>query len=69
MHNPRMAQTSTPLAALKQSVDAFGTQKAAARHYRISQAYMNDLVHGRRDIPAWLLKRLGFKSVTVPVSA
>ena len=39
------------------------TQREAARWLRISPAYLNDLLHGRRDIPDGLALKLGVERV------
>lgn len=53
------------LTALIEWATNYPTQKLAAKALNISPVYMSDLLNGRRDVPDWLLDRLGLKRVVV----
>lgn len=48
---------------LRDECDKNGSQKATAKKCKISQAYLNDMLHGRRAISTSVLRHLGFKKV------
>jgi len=51
--------------ALDQLIARLGSQKAAAKHLGVSQAYVNDLAKRRRPMSAKILGKLGYKRVVV----
>ena len=55
----------TPLDTLHKLVLEHGTQRAAAKHLGISQAYFCDMLNGRRDVSGRMLSKLGFRRVVV----
>ncbi len=52
-----------PITVLQKLVDRLGSQKAAAAQLGISQPYLSDLLHGRRDVSDQMLVRLGLRRV------
>ena len=40
---------------------ALGGQKAWAKRHRLSTAYVNDLVHGRKEITSRVARMLGYE--------
>ncbi len=58
-------KSSDPIKALWQVVVVAGTQRAAAEQLHISQAYLSDLLQGRRKFSAAMLAKLGLESVVV----
>ncbi len=57
------------LAALRQAVTVAGSQRAAAAGMGVSQAYLADVIHGRRAAGGRVLDALGFERVTLIVPA
>lgn len=55
------------MAALRDAVAAAGSQRAAAAKMGVSQAYLADVIHGRRAIGTRVLAALGFQRVTLIV--
>jgi plasmid maintenance system antidote protein VapI len=41
------------------------SQKAVAEQLGVSTAYVNDILHGRREISLYVGRKLGFEKVTV----
>jgi len=60
-----MVKTVNPTEALRRFVDQHGTQTAAAQSLGISGAYLNDMLHGHRNISPRILAKLGLKTVVV----
>lgn len=56
---------TNPRHILRQLVEQYGTQKAAAMSLGISQPYLSDLMKGRRTFSDKILKKLGLRSVVV----
>lgn len=58
------------MSALRDAVAAAGSQRAAADRMGVSQAYLADVLHGRRAIGGRVLDALGLERVTliVPVA-
>ncbi len=56
------------LVALRQFVAERGTQTKAAAALKISQAYLNDLLKGRRTFSVKVLGKLGLRRATVKVA-
>ena len=50
---------------ISELVDSLGTKKAAAEKLGISQAYLGDILMGRRGVGEQLAGRLGWKRVPV----
>jgi DNA-binding transcriptional regulator YdaS (Cro superfamily) len=46
-------------------VRTYGTQKKAAHALGVSQQYLTDVLHGRREIGATLLSALGYRKVVL----
>lgn len=46
---------------LRGAVRVIGTQRAAAHRWRVSEAYLCDVLHGRRQPGPKLLKALGLR--------
>jgi plasmid maintenance system antidote protein VapI len=44
-------------------VSKWGSQRAVADHLDISAAYLNDILHERRDVSDVIAKRLGYTRV------
>lgn len=53
---------------MRRMVKEAGTQKDAAAILRISPAYFNDAIRGKREISAELAERMGFEKVVVFVN-
>lgn len=51
------------LEIIRGMVDEFGSQKAVAEHLDISQAYMGDILAGKRDISDQVARRFGYRRV------
>lgn len=47
---------------IKQIIEEQGTQKRAAEFLGVSQQYLTDLLHGRRDPGEKILSKLGLQS-------
>lgn len=45
---------------LRKAVKFFGSQKACARKFGISQAFMSDMLKGRREVSDRVAHKLGF---------
>jgi plasmid maintenance system antidote protein VapI len=54
-----------PLERLEAFVAEHATQRAAAKALRISAPYLTDLLKGRREFSAPILKRLGLRWIVV----
>lgn len=50
-------------ALLREYVAEVGTQVDAAKQLKITPAYLNDLLHGKRNISEAMAKKLGFTLV------
>ena len=48
---------------LRAEVKQFPTQRAAAQKLRITQSYLNDILHGRRRIGPKVLRALGLVKI------
>lgn len=57
------------LSYISKQVHAHGSQRAYAKHLGVSQAYLSDVINGRRDVSAELALLLGFERVTTYVKA
>lgn len=53
------------LAALREAVSAAGSQRTYASQIGVSQAYLGDVLHGRRAAGERVLSALGLKRITV----
>lgn len=53
------------LAALREAVDAAGSQRTYAASIGVSQAYLGDVLHGRRHPGERVLSALGLRRITV----
>jgi plasmid maintenance system antidote protein VapI len=51
------------LAIVQEMAKKWDTQKALADHLKISNAYLNDILHGRRDISTAIARRLGYTKI------
>ena len=60
-----MAQTIDPLAELKKLVTQCGSQRGAANFIGVSDAYLSDMLKGRRGIGPKVLEKLGLSKVIV----
>lgn len=60
-----MAQTTNPHDVLEAFVSKHPTQRDAADALEISQAYINDLLHNRRDFSDAMLRKLGLRRIIV----
>ena len=58
-----------PIRLLWQRVNRAGNQRAAATALGISQAYLSDLLHARRDCSARILAKLGLETIIVKKGA
>ena len=54
-----------PLIELKELVATFSTQREAAKKLGISEAYMTDLLKGRRGFSNAMLAKLKLKTIVV----
>lgn len=52
---------------LRRSVEAAGGQSACAKIFGVSAQYINDCLHGRRDIGKSIATPLGYEPLTVYV--
>lgn len=50
-------------ALIRETVERYGSQKAAAKAIGVSQAYMCDVMSGRREPAEKLLTALGYRRV------
>lgn len=57
-----------PLDALRTYCDRCGTQRKAAVSLGISQAYLSDLLLGRREFSPAMLEKLGLRKIVVKAS-
>lgn len=48
---------------LRQWAERLGSQRALAKHLGVSEPYLSDVIHGRRDPGPKLLKALGLDRV------
>jgi transcriptional regulator with XRE-family HTH domain len=53
------------IAEIKLSVSRCGTQEKAAQELGISQTYLSDLLHGRRNPSDAILRKLGLRRIVV----
>jgi plasmid maintenance system antidote protein VapI len=51
------------LEIIKQMVSKWGTQRAVADHLEISNAYMSDIIAGKRLVSDEVAKRLGYTRI------
>ncbi len=68
VHNDDM-RVVNELEALQHYCGTFTTQREAAKALGISQAYLSDLVNGRRDITEGIASKLGIKRISVKEKA
>ncbi len=64
-----MSDRVTLLAFIKKQITKHGSQAAYAKHLGISQQYLNDVLHGRRDISSELAQALGYERLTIYVKS
>ena len=57
--------TAEVLAALREAVDAAGSQRTYASSIGVSQAYLGDVLHGRRAAGDRVLAALGMRRITI----
>jgi len=57
--------TDEVLAALREAVDAAGSQRTYAKGIGVSQAYLGDVLHGRRHPGERVLSALGLRRITI----
>lgn len=57
------------LAALREAVDQAGSQRTYAQGIGVSQAYLGDVLHGRRAVGDKILAALGMTRITLIVAA
>lgn len=57
--------TDEVLSALREAVETAGSQRAYATKLGVSQAYLADVLHGRRSPGQRVLSALGLKRITV----
>ena len=60
--------TAEVLVALRQAVDAAGSQRTYASQIGVSQAYLADVLHGRRFAGERVLNALGLRRITFIVA-
>ena len=60
-----MAHKQTLIPFILAQVEAHGSQRAYALHLGVSQAYLSDVINGRRHISEEMAAKLGFTKVTV----
>lgn len=60
-------KTLDPHAELERHCEQFKTYTAAAEALGITGPYLRDMLHGRRDISANMLERLGLKRIVTVV--
>ena len=63
-----MAPETTPNAALWNFVKRHGTQTKAADVLGITQGYLSDLLHNKRDITDTILEKIGYRRIIVPIA-
>jgi plasmid maintenance system antidote protein VapI len=51
------------LSIIKEMVGKWGTQKELADHLGISNAYLNDIIHGKQAVSNKVAQKLGYKRV------
>jgi predicted transcriptional regulator len=56
-----MARTTVPIEELKRLVREAGSQRAACALLGVSQAYVSDLLHGRRTFSDAVLLKMGLE--------
>jgi antitoxin component HigA of HigAB toxin-antitoxin module len=54
-----------PVQVLRTFVAKYPSQRAAAAALQVSQAYLSDLLNGRRALSANILSQLGLKQIVV----
>lgn len=59
---------TNPNAALNAFVEKHGTQDKAAKALGMTQGYLSDLLHGKRDITDKVLTKIGYRRIIVPLS-
>jgi plasmid maintenance system antidote protein VapI len=52
-----------PYDRLRELIEELGSQKAAARKLGFTPSFINDVLHGRREMTEALAAKLGFKRV------
>jgi plasmid maintenance system antidote protein VapI len=55
----------TVLQFIQRRVKEHGSQRAYAKHLGVSQAYLSDVINGRRDISKEMAQLLGYKRLTI----
>lgn len=60
-----MSREVDPIAALRAFVGRYPTQREAAAALNIHEAYLSDLLRGRRDASPRILERLGLRRAVV----
>jgi DNA-binding transcriptional regulator YdaS (Cro superfamily) len=60
-----MSPEALAVAKLRALIAEQGSQQAAAKRLGVSGAYVNDLLHGRREFSDRMLKKLGLRRVVV----
>lgn len=63
-----MAKEVNATDALAQFVAGHKTQRAAAGELGISQVYLSDMLHGKRDVSPKILSQLGLRRAVVKVA-
>ena len=58
-------QSEEAIKALREMVKKSGSQTAVARELDISQAYLADILAGKRDVSKNVARKLGYKRVIV----
>lgn len=56
-----------PIEYLRRVVQVHGSQRRAAEAMEISEPYLSDLLHGRRECSKVILQRLGLRRIVVRV--
>lgn len=51
--------------ALAFAIGQAGSQMAFAKKARVSTSFVNDVLHGRRNVTAPILKAIGYERVTI----
>ena len=54
-------KTQSPLDTLERVVSKYRNREEAAKAIGISESYLNDLIHERRDFSDQMLERIGLK--------
>jgi DNA-binding transcriptional regulator YdaS (Cro superfamily) len=58
-----MATSDQMRALLQDACDIAGSQKEWARLNKVSDAYVSDVLHGRRDVSDTICKALGYERI------